>query len=105
MAKAKRRITNEQLGSLTYPGKVQEKYWREFLPKMYNELADEGKLYEILKFNGDMLSEMMEEQIDKGLDPAGAMELVLDDIYSFKPEKTKEDEEEAADNWDPNEAY
>ena len=74
------RITTEQYYSLTPIGKELHDYWMNFKPKMYKELADSGKLWPLIKSEGDRLNEMVIE-LTPQIGLAGAKEMARAEIY------------------------
>ena len=64
-----------------------EAYWRDFLPKMYKKMAEEGRLYPTLDRMGTEWSDRVDQMIQDGLAEDGALEVVKEEIYSLPPEK------------------
>ena len=77
---AKMLITKEQYYSLNPMGQELHDYWMKFKPKMYKELASEGKLWSLVKKKGDYLDEIVTENL-QALGIAGAKELARAEIY------------------------
>ena len=80
-------LTATQLGNLTEEGRMAEAYWRDFLPKMYREMAQKGTLYPTLDRKGTEWSDRVDQMIQDGLAEDGALEVVKEEIYSLPPEK------------------
>ena len=89
---AKMLITDEQYWSLNPMAKELHDYWMNFKPKMYNELADSGKLSSLIQSEGDRLNEMVIE-LTPQIGIAGAKEIAREEIYG-EDEPTEEDPEE-----------
>ena len=78
---AKTLITAEQYDSLTVIGREIHRYWKQFKPKMYQEMHREGTLWEVLQSEDLRLHEMMCEMIQQGMTENEAMEVVRAEIY------------------------
>ena len=76
----KTRLTKEQYIHLNPMAMELHDYWMNFKPEMYNELADSGKLWPLLKSEGDRLDEIVIENMHT-LGIAGAKELARAEIY------------------------
>jgi len=82
----KGRLTNHQLAKLSEPGRRLEEYWRKYLPKMYNSLADQGELHETVMAESYRLFEMMLRLMRQGLHEDQAWEVVNAEIYGTPAE-------------------
>ena len=77
---AKVRLTDEQYNRLNPMAMELHEYWRKFKPKMYKELADSGKLWPLIKSEGDRLNEMVIE-LTPQIGLAGAKEMARAEMY------------------------
>ena len=77
----KTRLTREQYIHLNTMAMELHDYWMNYKPEMYNELADSGKLWPLLKTEGDRLNEMVIE-LTPQIGLAGAKEMARDEIYN-----------------------
>ena len=80
------RVKQADLFRLTEPGRRLEEYWRMYLPRMYNQMANEGTLLKTLQSQGQRLFDLMLQQMRNGLDESQAWELANEEIFSLKPE-------------------
>ena len=79
---AKMLITEKQYDSLTPIGREIHKYWKDFKPKMYQEMYKDGTLWETLSSEDKRLDEMMCAMVaEQGLAVDQAMEIVRAEIY------------------------
>ena len=76
----KTRLTREQYIHLNPMAMELHDYWMNYKPEMYNELADSGKLWPLLKTEGDRLNEMVIE-LTPQIGLAGAKEMARAEIY------------------------
>lgn len=74
------RITTEQYCSLNPMAKELHDYWMKFKPEMYNELANSGKLYQLILTEGNRLDQIVIDNLQT-LGEAGAKELARAEIY------------------------
>ena len=74
------RITTEQYYSLNPMAKELHDYWMKFKPEMYNELANSGKLYQLILTEGNRLDQIVIDNLQT-LGEAGAKELARAEIY------------------------
>ena len=89
----KTRVTREQYIHLNPMAMELHDYWMNYKPEMYNELADSGKLWPLLKTEGDRLNEMVIE-LTPQIGLAGAKEMARAEIYNEDEETTDSDEYE-----------
>lgn len=87
----KMRVTKEQYYSLNPMAKELHDYWMNFKTEMYNTLADSGKLWPLLKSEGDRLDEMVIE-LTPQIGLAGAKEIAREEIYDQTEEETEEED-------------
>ena len=80
-------LTKEQRNQLGILGIEQDDYWREYLPKMYKRMAENGTLFDRLKSRNDRMQEMMEDLMNQGLQEFEATEFVNEVMYDLEPEK------------------
>lgn len=80
MAK-KELLTMEQYQSLGRCGREIYSYWSSAKKQMCRNLAEEGKLYEMIKSWGESLDKMMEAQMENGLYEWEAWEIAKAQIY------------------------
>ena len=74
-------ITDAQYNSLSVIGKKIHSYWKDFKPKMYQEMHKEGTLWETLSSEDSRLFEMMCDLMQQGLAEDQAWEIVKAEIY------------------------
>lgn len=80
-------LTPRQIGKLTEEGRELERYWRDFLPKMYRKKFQEGTLYGTLDRMGTEFTERVNDMVQDGMALDGAHEVIQEEIYSLPPEK------------------
>ena len=85
----KTKLTREQYIHLNPMAMELHDYWMNYKPEMYNELADSGKLWPLLKTEGDRLNEMVIE-LTPQIGLAGAKEMARAEIYN-EDEETEQD--------------
>ena len=78
---AKMLITKEQYSNLSPMGVELHQYWMNFKPKMYQEMAAAGTLWETLLSEDRRLDEMVIELIHNGLAVDQAVEVARAEIY------------------------
>ena len=78
---AKMRITEQQYSSLSPMGVELHRYWMNFQPKMYQEMAEAGTLWSTLESEDNRLYEMVIDLIHKGLAEDQAKEVARAEIY------------------------
>lgn len=79
---AKMLITKEQHNSLSPIGVELHRYWMNFKPKMYKEMAEAGTLWEVLQSEDKRLFEMVADLITvNGLAEDQAKEIARAEIY------------------------
>lgn len=76
-------LTKEEYQSLGRCGREIYSYWSSEKRKMCKSLAEEGKLYEIIRKWGESLDRMVEEQMENGLYESEAMEIARAQIYEL----------------------
>ena len=74
-------ITEEQYNSLTVIGREIHRYWKQFKPEMYKEMAEAGTLLEVLQSEDRRLDEMVIDLIHSGLAEDQAKEIARAEIY------------------------
>ena len=88
---AKMLITKQQYSSLSPMGVELHRYWMNFKPKMYQEMAEAGTLWPTLESEDRRLDEMVIDLIHKGLAEDQA------EIYEPTEDETDELEETEQD--------
>ena len=93
MAKAKMALTHQQYMSLCAEAKELHDYWREWNPKLYEEAAKDGSLYNLVATKGQQMQDEMDELIFQQKLPLNqAREIVWAEIYrgyqTPEPEQT-----------------
>lgn len=78
---AKMLITQSQYNSLSPMGVELHRYWMNFKPKMYQEMAEAGTLWQILESEDRRLDEMVIDLIHNGLAEDQAKEIARAEIY------------------------
>ena len=78
---AKMLITKQQHSSLSPMGVELHRYWMNFQPKMYREMAEAGTLWPTLESEDNRLHEMVIEMIHSGLSEDQAKEVARAEIY------------------------
>ena len=78
---AKMLITMEQYHSLSPMGVELHRYWMNFKPEMYKEMAQAGTLWEVLQSEDNRLFEMVCELMQNGLAEDQAKEVARAEIY------------------------
>ena len=73
-------ITKEQYWNLTPIGRELHDHWMKSKPKMYEELAQTGNLWNLIEKKDQELDDMILELIPS-LGIAGAMEMARAEIY------------------------
>lgn len=74
-------ITKQQYSSLSPMGVELHRYWMNFKPEMYQEMAAAGTLWEILQSEDRRLDEMVIDLIHSGLSEDMAKEVARAEIY------------------------
>ena len=78
---AKMLITQAQYNSLSPMGVELHRYWMNFKPKMYREMAEAGTLWPTLESEDNRLDEMVISLIHSGLAEDQAKEIARAEIY------------------------
>ena len=78
---AKMRITNQQHSSLSPIGVELHRYWMNFQPKMYQEMAEAGTLWTTLESEDNRLFDMICEMMQNGMSEDQAKEVARAEIY------------------------
>ena len=78
---AKMLITQEQHNRLSPMGVELHRYWMNFKPEMYKEMAAEGTLWPTLESEDRRLDEMVIDLIHQGLAEDQAKEVARAEIY------------------------
>ena len=78
---AKMRITEQQYSSLSPMGVELHRYWMQFKPEMYQEMAEAGTLWPTLESEDNRLHEMVIDLIHSGLSEDQAKEVARAEIY------------------------
>ena len=78
---AKMLITQSQYNSLSPMGVELHRYWMNFQPKMYQEMAESGTLWPTLESEDKRLDEMVIDLIHSGLAEDQAKEIARAEIY------------------------
>ena len=78
---AKMLITQAQYNSLSPMGVELHRYWMNFKPKMYREMAEAGTLWPTLESEDNRLDEMVISLIHSGLAVDQAKEIARAEIY------------------------
>ena len=94
---AKMLITKKQYSSLSPMGVELHRYWMNFKPEMYKELAEAGTLWEVLQSEDRRLDEMVIDLMHSGLAEDQAKEVARAEIYDLTEDETDEIEETEAD--------
>ena len=94
---AKMLITKEQYSSLSPMGVELHRYWMNFKPQMYKEMAEAGTLWPTLQSEDRRLDEMVIDLMHSGLAEDQAKEVARAEIYEQTEDETDEIEETEAD--------
>ena len=94
---SKMRITKQQYSSLSPMGVELHRYWMNFKPQMYKEMAEAGTLWPTLQSEDRRLDEMVIDLIHSGLAEDQAKEVARAEIYEPTEDETDEIEETEAD--------
>ena len=78
---AKMLITKEQYHSMSPMGVELHRYWMNFQPKMYQEMAEAGTLWPTLESEDNRLNNMVIDLIHSGLAEDQAKEVARAEIY------------------------
>ena len=78
---AKMLITEQQYSSLSPMGVELHRYWMNFKPVMYREMAEAGTLWPTLESEDRRLDEMVIDLIHSGLAEDQAKEIARAEIY------------------------
>ena len=77
---AKMRITEQQYSSLSPMGVELHRYWMNFKPEMYREMAEAGTLWPTLESEDNRLNDMVIDLIHSGLAVDQAKEVARAEI-------------------------
>ena len=94
---AKMLISKEQYSSLSPMGVELHRYWMNFKPQMYKEMAEAGTLWPTLQSEDRRLDEMVIDLMHSGLAEDQAKEVARAEIYEQTEDETDEIEETEAD--------
>ncbi|GAB3367400.1 MULTISPECIES: hypothetical protein [Giesbergeria] len=70
------------------------RHWQEWLPKMTQELRDQGQLNHAAQMASKRAAEQVAKLMEQGMQQHEAEEMVLPQEILFKPEESDEDEQE-----------
>ena len=71
----------EKYYRLPVMGREIHDYWKNFKPKLYQDLENQGQLWTILQTEGERLDEMIIEMMHNGMSEDMAKEVARAEIY------------------------